>query len=37
MHPQIAEVELIRSHAPDVAESTTGCPAADQSTTKSVR
>jgi hypothetical protein len=30
MHPQIAEVELIRSHAPDVAESMTGCPAADQ-------
>jgi hypothetical protein len=29
MHPQIAEVELVRSHAPDVAESMTECPVAD--------
>jgi hypothetical protein len=30
LHAQIAEVELARSHAPDVAKSMTGCPVADQ-------
>jgi hypothetical protein len=30
MHAQIAKVELVRSHAPGVAKSTTGCPVADQ-------
>ena len=30
MHAQIADVELARSHAPDVAESMVGRPVADQ-------
>jgi hypothetical protein len=30
MHAQIAEVQLVRSHAPDVAKSTIGGPVGDQ-------
>jgi hypothetical protein len=30
MHAQIAEVERVRSHAPEVAKSITGCRVADQ-------